>query len=96
MKLLVYSAKDFEIPFLKEANNNRYEVTYTKDSLDTETVVQAVGHESISIFSGDDASSNVLEKLWDLGVRYIALCSAGYNNIPLNSQLFRVQSCQRT
>lgn len=82
--------------FLKEANNNRYEVTYTKDNLDTETVVQAVGHESISIFSGDDASSNVLEKLWDLGVRYIALCSAGYNNIPLNSQLFRVQSCQRT
>ena len=83
MKLLVYSAKDFEIPFLKSANKNRMEVSYTANALDSVTVIQAVGYKAISIFSGDDASSIVLKKLWDLGVRYITIRSAGHNNINL-------------
>jgi D-lactate dehydrogenase len=70
---------------LKEADNGRYKVTYTKDTLDTETAIQAVGHEAISIFSGDDASSNVLEKLWDLGVRYITMRSSGHNNLHIKT-----------
>ncbi|RTE52426.1 2-hydroxyacid dehydrogenase [Arenibacter aquaticus] len=83
MKLLVYSAKDFEIPFLEKANQGQHKVFYTKTSLNSETALRAVGHNAISIFSGDDASSIVLEKLWDLGVRYIALRSAGHNNVNL-------------
>jgi len=83
MKLLIYSAKDYEIPFLGTANLNRHKVSYTKDPLDTNTAIQAMGFKAISIFSGDDASFAVLEKLWDLGVRYITLRSSGYNNIHL-------------
>ena len=83
MKLLVYSTKDFEVPYLKEANKTGHKVTYLKESLDSETVTHAIGHRAISIFSGDDASSVVLEILWDLGVRYITLRSSGHNNINL-------------
>jgi D-lactate dehydrogenase len=85
MKLLVYSAKEFEIPFLKSANNNRYEVTFTKNALDSETALLAVGFNAISIFSGDDASPIVLEKLWNFGVRYITLRSSGYNNLHIKT-----------
>ncbi|MCL4139459.1 UNVERIFIED_CONTAM: hypothetical protein GTU68_044078, partial [Idotea baltica] len=34
---------------------------------------------------GDDASSIVLEKLWDLGVRHITIRSSGHNNINLKT-----------
>ena len=85
MKLLIYSAKDYEIPFLGKANSNRHKVTYTKDALDTHTAIQSMGYKAISIFSGDDASMVVLEKLWDLGVRYITLRSSGYNNIHIKA-----------
>ena len=85
MKLLIYSAKDYEIPFLERANLNRHKVTYTKDALDTNTAIQSMGYKAISIFSGDDASLIVLEKLWDLGVRFITLRSAGYNNIHIKA-----------
>ncbi|MEZ4970611.1 MAG: 2-hydroxyacid dehydrogenase [Flavobacteriaceae bacterium] len=85
MKLLVYSAKDFEIPFLNNANNKLHQVSYTKDALNSETAIQAVGHKAVSIFSGDDASSLVLEKLSELGVRYISLRSAGHNNVHLKT-----------
>lgn len=85
MKILVYSAKDYEIPFLKKANNNRFEVTYTKTALDSETALNAIGYKAISIFSGDDASAIVLEKLWSIGVRYITLRSSGHNNLHLKT-----------
>lgn len=83
MKLLIYSAKKFEIPFINKANEERHKIAYTKDALDSETVIQAVGFKAISIFSGDDANSIVLEKLWDLGVRYIAIRATGFNNIQI-------------
>ncbi|WP_273568507.1 2-hydroxyacid dehydrogenase [Maribacter halichondriae] len=85
MKLLVYSAKEYEIPYLKSAAKKEFKVTYTKDALDTHTAIQVVGYNAISIFSGDDASLVVLEKLWELGVRYITLRSAGYNNIHIKA-----------
>lgn len=85
MKLLVYSAKDFEIPFLNRANEGRHKIQYTAQALDSHTALQAVGYRAISIFSGDDGSLLVLEKLWDLGVRYITIRSAGTNNIQIKA-----------
>ncbi|MEM7380212.1 MAG: 2-hydroxyacid dehydrogenase [Bacteroidota bacterium] len=85
MKLLVYSAKEFEIPYLKEANRGRHKLSFTRDSLDSHTAIQAVGFRAISIFSGDDASMLVLQKLWDFGVRYISIRSSGYNNIHIKA-----------
>jgi len=83
MKILFYSSKDFEIPFLKNANTKNQELDFIPDSLTSESALKATGYNAISIFSGDDASSLVLEKLWALGVRYITLRSAGYNNLNL-------------
>lgn len=85
MELLVYSAKDFEVPFLKKANKNVHKVTYIQEALNTHTAIKAMGFEAISIFSGDDASLVVLEKLRDLGVKYITLRSAGHNNIHIKA-----------
>lgn len=85
MKLLVYSAKEYEVPFLKRANTLGHKVTYIPDALDTNTALKAMGFEAISIFSGDDACLVVLEKLRDLGVKYITLRSAGYNNIQIKA-----------
>lgn len=85
MKVLIYSAKEYEIPFLDNANKSGHKVTYTEDALDTDTAIQAMGYKAVSIFSGDDASSIVLEKLWNLGVRYITLRSAGHNNIRIKT-----------
>lgn len=85
MKVLIYSTKDYEIPFLKRANKKGHQVSYIKTALDSQTALKAVGFDAISIFSGDDASLVVLEKLWDLGVKYISLRSAGYNNIHIKA-----------
>lgn len=83
MKTLIYSAKDFEIPFLENANNDVHSFKYIPDRLTTHTAMMALGFEAISIFSADDASEIVLQKLKDFGVEYITLRSAGYDNVNL-------------
>ena len=83
MKTLIYSAKDFEIPYLEEANKRKHKLTFIKESLSSKTAMKAVGYEAISIFSADEACFLTLEKLKDFGVKYIALRSVGYDNVNL-------------
>ena len=85
MKVLVYSAKEFEIPFLEAANANGHPMTFTSQRLTSETAMMAVGYKAVSIFSADDASDNILEKLRDFGVKYISLRSAGHDNVNLTT-----------
>ncbi|MBX2828282.1 MAG: 2-hydroxyacid dehydrogenase [Flavobacteriaceae bacterium] len=81
MKVLVYSAKKFELPFLEKANDGSHDFTFITERLTSETAMKALGHKAVSIFSADDPSPIVLEKLKDFGVKYITLRSAGYDNI---------------
>ncbi|MFD0863773.1 2-hydroxyacid dehydrogenase [Sungkyunkwania multivorans] len=85
MKVLVYSAKNFEIPYLTKANDGRHQLKFVEESLSSENAMKAVGFDAISIFSADDASLLVLEKLKDFGVKFIALRSTGYDNVNLRS-----------
>ncbi|WP_025743233.1 NAD(P)-dependent oxidoreductase [Aquimarina pacifica] len=85
MKILIYSAKDFEIPFLEKANNDQFRVKYIADRLTPKTARLALGFNVVSIFSSDDASSKVLELLWGFGVKYVILRSAGYDNVNLKT-----------
>lgn len=85
MKVLIYSAKDFEIPFLEQANSDQFRVKYSKERLTEDTAVLALGFDVVSIFSADDCSSSVLEKIGGFDLRYITLCSRGYDNINLKT-----------
>lgn len=73
MKLLVYSAKSFEVPFLKLANGKNHKVTFLSEALNTNMAMKVLGYKAISIFWGDDPSPIVLEKFWNMGVRYITV-----------------------
>ncbi|WP_299431315.1 2-hydroxyacid dehydrogenase [uncultured Aquimarina sp.] len=85
MKILIYSAKDFEIPFLEKANKDVYQIKYIPERLTSKTAMLSLGFNAVSIFSADDVSSKVLELLYDFGVQYIAIRAAGYDNIHLKT-----------
>ena len=87
MKTLVYSAKDYEIPYLEKANCRKHQLTLTEEALSSESAMQAIGYEAVSISSADRASWIVIEKLSDFGIKYITLRAAGHDNISLNSAL---------
>jgi D-lactate dehydrogenase len=83
MKTLFYSTKDFEKPYLEAANNLEQVVEYIAESLSIDTVEKANGFDAISIFTGDDASSEVLTVLKKIGVKYITTRATGHDNIDI-------------
>ena len=83
MKILFYSNTDFEQPYLEAANTRKEEVTFIKEALSLQTADKAKGFDVVSIFAGDDASSNVLEELYKNGVKFIAIRAAGYDNVDI-------------
>jgi len=50
MKVLVYSAKDFEIKNLEKLNGNKHKLKFVPDVLNSTTAVMAAGYDAISIF----------------------------------------------
>jgi D-lactate dehydrogenase len=84
MKTLVYSAHGYEIPFLKTASEGKHDLDYTQRKLTIHTASLAAGYDAVALFTADDASANVLQKLSTGGIRYVALRSAGYDHVDLN------------
>ena len=83
MKILIYSAHEFDRTYLKKACEGKHQLTFTQESLSEETVDLAKDSQAICIFTTDDANKKVLESLHKIGVKFIALRMAGYNNVDL-------------
>ena len=83
MKTTVFSTHKFEEFYLSSVNGGKHALTFLDIRLSPSTVSLAKGAEAISLFTNDDASAMVLEELKKLGVDYIALRTAGYNNVDI-------------
>src|SRR5688572_29748501 len=83
MKVLFYSTKDFETASLLSSNTMMFDASRTEKALSLDTAGEAKGFDAISIFTGDDASAGVIEKLYKAGVKFIAVRAAGYDNVDL-------------
>ena len=83
MKTTVFSTHKFEEPHLLSSNKGKHELNLLEVRLTESTASLARGTEAISLFTSDDASAVVLEKLKDIGIKYIALRTAGYNNVAV-------------
>ena len=85
MRALVYSTRAFDKRALEEANQGKHDLEFTDASLRERTAGLAQGFDAVVIFSQDDASKPVLEKLHEGGVRLVALRAAGFNQVDLEA-----------
>tara|TARA_R110002049_G_scaffold218843_1_gene390474 strand:+ start:11181 stop:11774 length:594 start_codon:yes stop_codon:yes gene_type:complete len=81
MKTTVFSTHKFEDHHLISANNGKHKLNLLKVRLTENTASLAEGSEAISLFTSDEASAKALKKLSVLGIKFIALRTAGYNNV---------------
>ena len=84
MKTAVYSFHKFEKPYFEPFKAGDHALHFFNLALSIETAAISAGFEAVSLFVSDDASAAVLEILYKQGVRFIALRSAGYNNVDLH------------
>lgn len=83
MKTLVYSIHGFDKPFLEKAAQGKHELVFTEQPLNEMTANLANGYDAVALFTSDNASEKVLEKLYAGGVKFIALRSVGYDHVDL-------------
>jgi D-lactate dehydrogenase len=84
MKILFFSTKSFEAPYLEEAMKQFFETSYTRTRLSVETASLSKGYDVVSVFTGDDVSAPVVEALKNNGVRFIAIRAAGFDNVDID------------
>ncbi|QDK47034.1 2-hydroxyacid dehydrogenase [Bdellovibrio sp. ZAP7] len=84
MKVAFFSARKYEEKFFQEAQkDSEIEFDFLEARLTEKTVQLASGYQGICVFVNDVLNEAVLTELHKLGVRFIALRCAGFNNVHL-------------
>ncbi len=84
MKIAVFSSKPYDERYLREANaDHGHELTFLEPRLTAATAALANGHDAVCPFVNDVLDDAAVRSLGDLGVRLIALRSAGFNHVDL-------------
>lgn len=84
MQVAIYSAHGFEREAFETANAGKHHLRWIDTYLSATTVPLAQDCQAAAIFANDDASGPVLEALYQQGVRFLALRSAGFNHVDLD------------
>jgi lactate dehydrogenase-like 2-hydroxyacid dehydrogenase len=72
MRVVAYSIKSSEKEPLAIANHKKHEITLISNALTEETAAYAAGKEAVLVFSDDQVTANVIDKLAGLGVKFLA------------------------
>lgn len=85
MKVALFSSQNYEKPFFNQfaSQHNNIEITYFHEQLNEQTSQMASGFDAICAFVNDKLDNNVLVQLSNIGVKFVALRCAGFNNVDL-------------
>ncbi len=84
MKIAFFSARKYEEEvFRKSRENSDIEYDFLESRLTEKTAQLAKGYKGICVFVNDVLNETVLTELHKVGVRFIALRCAGFNNVHL-------------
>ena len=96
MKIAFFDAKPYDVPsFSRYAEQNGIAIKFFETKLNEDTVELANGFDGVCIFVNDVVNAAVIDRLCTMGVRYISLRCAGFNNVDTKHaygkiHLFRV------
>ncbi len=84
IKVAFYDAKAYDKPSF-ENYGRRHDIhfRFLETKLNEDTAELARGCDAVCVFVNDTVSKPVIDRLYALGVRLIALRSAGYNNVDV-------------
>lgn len=82
MKVAFFDTKEYdEIAFKKFMEERNIEIKFFEPKLNIDTVDLAKGYDAVCIFVNDDANEEVINKLYEYGIKAIFLRCAGFNNV---------------
>lgn len=91
IKVAFYDTKAYDKPsFEKYGEQNDIQFRFLETKLNEDTAALAAGCDAVCVFVNDDVNAAVIDKLYEHGVRLIALRSAGYNNVDVRAAFGKI------
>jgi D-lactate dehydrogenase len=81
--LAVFSTKSYDKSSLSSSVTDNIAITFFESRLTLDTAKLAAGFDAICVFVNDELNRDVLTELKSIGVKYIVLRCAGFNNLDL-------------
>ena len=95
MKLAFFDTKPYDKPgFDEHIAGTDIEIKYFETRLGEDTVQLAKGFDGVCVFVNDTVNEKVVNELYDLGVRVIALRCAGFNNVDTKACFGKLHVCR--
>jgi D-lactate dehydrogenase len=88
MRVKLFSSRTYEEVYLNRSNKGKHELCFETSALSIENAESCKGYEAVSVFTNDDLSEPVLQKLKKAGVRYISIRATGYDHVDLKYASF--------
>ena len=91
IKVAFFDAKAYDKPsFDRYGSLHDVRFKYLETKLNEDTVDLAKGCDAVCIFVNDTVNAAVIDRLYEYGIRLIALRSAGYNNVDLRAAFGKI------
>ena len=91
IKVAFFDAKAYDRPsFERFAAMHDMEFRFLETKLNEDTVALAKGYDAVCVFVNDTVNAAVVDKLYEYGVKLIALRSAGYNNVDVKAAFGKI------
>ena len=91
IKVAFYDTKDYDKPsFEYYGGQHDMQFRFLETKLNEDTADLARGCDAVCVFVNDNVNAAVIDRLYELGVKIIALRSAGYNNVDVQAAFGKV------
>ena len=91
IKVAFYDAKDYDKPsFEQYGSQHHIRLRFLETKLNEDTADLAKGSDVVCVFVNDTVNKAVIDRLYELGVKMIALRSAGYNNVDVQAAFGKI------
>jgi D-lactate dehydrogenase len=84
IRIAFFDAKEYDKQsFINSNLNEEFDIKYLETRLSEDTCKLAEGCDVVCVFVNDDVNKTVIDKMYQMGVKLIALRCAGYNNVDI-------------
>lgn len=91
IKVAFYDAKPYDKPsFERYGGLHGVQFRFLEAKLCEDTVALAEGYDAVCVFVNDSVTKPVIDRLYEYGVKLIALRSAGYNNVDVKAAFGKI------
>ncbi len=86
-----YDTKPYDMPSFEHYGKlHDVQFRFLETKLNSDTVELAKDCDAVCVFVNDSVGKDVIDRLYELGVKLIALRSAGYNNVDVESAFGKI------